>query len=275
MIEIIGYGGIGVTMFAFLSGIGLWQSLERNNNIERFYIKRIQRVVIPYLLISATFNLYFYIGIHRNLAQFVADLCCVSFWQEGRGAWYVAWIIPVYLIYPLYAKIAHKHSWISLIMVAFIMLVILMKGIPTRFQSVAGATVAFFIGDFFAKYIKEDKIWCLLTMGSLIFMAPIYLSGILRNQTTYVFFFAAVGISLCAIFTVALKYIPNTLKRFLQRVGEVSLECYLVNIYLITVSRHLFSEQMSSGLGAIIYLMIAILGIIVSLLIGKIRKRVN
>lgn len=45
IVDLIGYGGIGVTMFAFLSGVGLWQSLERNNDIKRFYIKRIQRVV--------------------------------------------------------------------------------------------------------------------------------------------------------------------------------------------------------------------------------------
>lgn len=68
-------------MFAFLSGVGLWQSLERNNDIKRFYIKRIQRVAFPYLWIAAVFNLYFYIEIHGSVVQFMADLFCVSFWQ--------------------------------------------------------------------------------------------------------------------------------------------------------------------------------------------------
>ena len=32
LVSVIGYGGIGVTMFAFLSGIGLWHSLDNNDD---------------------------------------------------------------------------------------------------------------------------------------------------------------------------------------------------------------------------------------------------
>lgn len=37
LVSVIGYGGIGVTMFAFLSGIGLWHSLDNNDDILNFY----------------------------------------------------------------------------------------------------------------------------------------------------------------------------------------------------------------------------------------------
>ncbi len=262
-------------MFAFLSGVGLWQSLERNNDTICFYKKRVRRVVLPYLLISAVFYLYFYMEIHKSIVQFIADLSLVSYWMQGRGAWFVAWIIPVYLIYPLYAKIAHKHSWISLIVAASIILVISISGIPKRFESAAGATIAFFIGDFMARYIKEDRKWCLLAMGVLVFTAPVYMLGIIRSQSMYISLFAGVGMSLCSIFTVLLRCVPNVLRRILQRIGQVSLECYLMNVYLITVARHLFSAQINTGFGFVIYLMVSILGIYLSLLIGKMRKRVR
>lgn len=262
-------------MFAFLSGVGLWQSIDKNDNVMQFYKKRVVRVVIPYLLISIMFNLYLYIGVHRSLLQFLLDLTCISYWTEGRGAWYVAWIVPIYFIYPLYEKIAHKRSWISIVIVSILIFIVAVKGIPTRFQSVAGATLAFFIGDFVAKYISEDNKWCMMVMASLICIAPVYLSGLVRGQAVYVLFFAIVGISLCSIFALFMKYVPNTLRNAMRNVGGVSLECYLLNIYLITVVRHLFPVQMNSVFGSVIYLIIAILGVCISLLIGTLRKKVK
>lgn len=83
IIDLIGYGGVGVTMFAFLLGVGLWQSIDKNENVMKFYKKRGVRVVIPYLLISSIFNLYLYIGVHRSLLQFLLDLTYISYWTEG------------------------------------------------------------------------------------------------------------------------------------------------------------------------------------------------
>lgn len=183
LVSVIGYGGIGVTMFAFLSGIGLWHSLDNNDDILNFYKKRIKRVIIPYLLIAIPFCLFLDIYEQKDVLLFLQDITCISYWIKGRGAWYVAWLIPVYAVYPLYGRIAHNRNWLSAVLAIVEIIMIALIGIPIRFQSVAAATLAFLIGDFLAKFIKANSVWTIRGAASLILIAPVYFFGILRTQT--------------------------------------------------------------------------------------------
>lgn len=273
LIDIIGYGGIGVTMFAFLSGIGLWHSIDKSKDIIRFYKNRIYRVIVPYLIISIVFNTYLDLVVQRDIVLFLSDVTCISFWIRGRGAWYVAWAIVIYVAYPLYAKLTHKRSYLSGIVALLVVTYILVFGIPCRFQSVAGATVAFLIGDMLAVYVKNNKHGCLKVIGCLIIFAPLYMLSIIRVQAFYVLFFAAVGISLCAIFVYVLEALPIKARDYLSRLGTVSLECYLFNIYLISIARHLLDNKINSVYGILTYFVICAVGICSSLLIGKVEKR--
>ena len=271
LIDIIGYGGIGVTMFAFLSGIGLWHSIDKSKDIIRFYKNRIYRVIVPYLIISTVFNAYLDLFIQRDIVLFLSDVTCISFWIRGRGAWYVAWTIVIYATYPLYAKLTHKRGYISGIVALLLIVCIFIFGMPVRFQSVAGATVAFLIGDMLAAYVKNNKPWCLKAITCLIVLAPLYMLGIIRGQAFYVLFFAAVGISLCAIFAYVLEVLPVKFCDYLSRLGTVSLECYLFNIYLISVARHLLDDNIRTIAGLFTYVFVLVVGICLSLVMGKIK----
>lgn len=271
LIDIIGYGGIGVTMFAFLSGIGLWYSIDKSGDIIRFYKNRIYRVIVPYLIISIVFNAYLDLFIQRDIILFLSDVTCISFWTQGRGAWYVAWTIVIYAAYPLYAKLTHKRSYLSGIVALLLIICIFVFSIPVRFQSVAGATVAFLIGDMLAVHVKNNKSWCLKVIACLIILAPLYMLGIIRGQVFYVLFFAAVGISLCAIFAYVLEFLPVKFCDYLSGLGSVSLECYLFNIYLISVARHLLDDNISAIVGLFTYVFVLVLGICLSLAMGKIK----
>lgn len=272
LIDIIGYGGIGVTMFAFLSGVGLWYSFEKNKDIARFYKKRITRVVIPYLLISIVFNLYLDIFIQKDIGLFLSDVSLISFWTTGRGAWYVAWTLLIYTVYPLFARIAHQRKWVSGILICLIVILIALVGIPARFQSAAGATIAFLFGDVMAIYVRDNNRNLNAGLACLTLFAPVYMLDIIRGQAIYVLFFAAVGVSLCAIFSYIINFIPMWCKAALLKVGKVSLECYLLNIYLISVSRHLLGDKINGIYGIIAYLVICVIGVCCSLLIGKIEQ---
>lgn len=271
LIDIIGYGGIGVTMFAFLSGIGLWYSIDKSEDILQFYKNRIHRVIVPYLIISIVFNAYLDLFVQRDIVSFLSDVTCISFWIRGRGAWYVAWAIVIYAVYPLYAKLTHKRGYISGIVALLLIVYILIIRIPIRFQSVAGATVAFLIGDMLAVHVKNNKPGCLKMVACLIIVAPLYMLGIIRGRAFYVSIFAAVGISLCAIFAYVLEVLPGKVCDNLSRLGVVSLECYLFNIYLISVARHLLDNHIGAPVGLIAYVFVLVLGIGLSLAIGKIK----
>lgn len=106
---LISYGTMGVNIFLFLSGIGLYYSLKNNGDCLIFYKKRFNRVIIPYLFIGGVwYGIRYLICEEGNIVQFLYELSTLSFWKEHKGAWYVAAIIPIYILYPLLFKWLEK-----------------------------------------------------------------------------------------------------------------------------------------------------------------------
>lgn len=67
IIKILRFGGSGVFIFAFLSGMGLFITLNREYNIRKYYYHRLKRVFIPYFIISFLWYGYKYIIIEHNI----------------------------------------------------------------------------------------------------------------------------------------------------------------------------------------------------------------
>ena len=120
------------------------------------------------------FCLFLDIYEQKDVLLFLQDITCISYWIKGRGAWYVAWLIPVYAVYPLYGCIAHNRNWLSAVLAIVEIIMMALIGIPIRFQSIAAATLAFLIGDFLAKFIKANSVWAIRGAASLILISPVY-----------------------------------------------------------------------------------------------------
>lgn len=90
--NLLGYGGIGVYIFIFLSSIGLYYSLKFSIGIgmggikSKFYKRRFQKVFVPYLLIAATWYGIKYLLIQHNALGFFYELSTLSFWIDHQGA---------------------------------------------------------------------------------------------------------------------------------------------------------------------------------------------
>ena len=97
--------------------------------------------------------------------------------------------------------------------------------------------------------------------------------GILRTQTMYVISFACIGISLCAILAVVLDHSIKSMKRMLAEVGAVSLESYLFNIYIISVAKVILENRIDSFEGVCGYVCVAVIGMFLCVLVGKLEKR--
>ncbi len=116
--KILAYGSTGVDVFLFLSGIGLYYSVKKNNNKVMFYKKRFDKVFITYFFIAGLWYGIKYLIFERGkIVKFLYELTTLSFWNEHLGAWYVALLIPLYLIYPFYynyieSKKRHKYIYI-------------------------------------------------------------------------------------------------------------------------------------------------------------------
>lgn len=93
--------GSQMYMFFFLSGMGSWFSYEKNKDAVVYWKNRAKRTVVPYLLLASVAYAILDLWIQHDFIGFLEDLTCVSFYIKHVGAWYVAAILMLYMLYPL------------------------------------------------------------------------------------------------------------------------------------------------------------------------------
>lgn len=96
------YANWGVDVFLLVSGFGICHSMAKCPIAREFYWKRLVRVGVPYLVLAVPF--YFASDIlvakQGDWGLFVLDVSTLSYWLFHRGAWYVAMLVPLYLLVP-------------------------------------------------------------------------------------------------------------------------------------------------------------------------------
>lgn len=98
--KVMGYGWLGVDLFLFLSGIGIYYSLSKKHTLKGWYKKRLIRIFVPYTLIQIPFWSYRLITHEFDLKSELLNFSTINFWLEHSGAWYVALLFPLYLLAP-------------------------------------------------------------------------------------------------------------------------------------------------------------------------------
>lgn len=93
---------IGVDMFLFMSGMGLYFSFNNDSNIGRFYKKRVARIIPQYAIVCACWGIVAISLLQEKVIEFVWKYSLISFYVNGElAAWFVAAIILLYLIFPI------------------------------------------------------------------------------------------------------------------------------------------------------------------------------
>lgn len=67
-------------------------------------------MIVPYLLIAATWYGIKYLLIQQNPTGFFYELSTLLFWIDHQGSWYVAMLVPVYLIFPWYYDLVENGN---------------------------------------------------------------------------------------------------------------------------------------------------------------------
>ena len=149
-------GNSGVDMFLFLSAFGLYFSYKYG---DRHYIafekRRFRRILPAYLLIGVLRCIYY--GDSFSYALF--RLSTLSYWlAEDKSVWFIACIIPLYLIAPLYLRYFNNDREEKMTIAAvFLGLVI---GFIFRYYPQSGFASrlsVFFLGFLAGKYADEKK----------------------------------------------------------------------------------------------------------------------
>lgn len=106
-------GDIGVDMFLFASGAGIYLAANKYPSYFEYLYRRVRRVLIPYLCVYVPVYSYERVMFGGGYSRFLKRILLLDFWLEGDlGNWYIAGILLLYIITPLWIKLWKKHRWV-------------------------------------------------------------------------------------------------------------------------------------------------------------------
>lgn len=263
--DLLHLGDVGVDMFLFLSGIGLWFSWTKDPSLLSFYCKRIRRIM-PASIIA--FSLYYipdYFEISfldlfdvgkmqeaianknvtiSNVSYLIANILTgFSFWRFGAGLfWFIPAILAMYLFAPFYMELIRRHPdyrWLAIVAIIWTAMV---QFIPFFQNGIGHLSIfwdripIFLIGLNCGERVKEH---CSIESSTLYMLITICVlslwlcvSGELLSMFTVHMIYIPMSISslllLCLLFSVRTFLLPP-IYQFLAFVGGISLEVYLVH----------------------------------------------
>ena len=269
MTKVLGIGNLGVEIFFFLSGIGLTFSIRQKKAMSLWYRKRLLRVLVPYLAIAIPWY-----GIHSvlyndSLIDFLCNVSTMNYWLYHKGAWFVAILLPLYLIMPILYKILVVGRFRILFLVVFVAISSSSSLVEISNDNEIIANIiwavhrlpCFFIGIYITPYIIQKREVSLINILILACALMICLRCI---DISIGYLWPAIFI----IITVFCMIIERSSKfNYLFGIlGVISLESYIMNICL----GDLFPQFQSWNYnGYTRYALIAIIGIAIAYSINK------
>ncbi|MDA3802070.1 acyltransferase [Lactobacillus delbrueckii] len=245
-------GSTVVDFFLFLSGMGLFYSLTKNDDICQFYKKRLVRILPAYLLVSMPFFAWRdFIHLHTGILTFIRDLLFLNFIDHADTTyWFIFFIIVMYLLFPLLFKFLDTASqgkrFLRLLAVLAIYALFswgLFALNPVIFGnvSIALARVPIFVlGCYFAPQIKRNDrftVWqiVLFVLATALLMYCKYnihfgiwlpLPYWIRlTNSLWAFPLMIIGLYLCKLIN-----LTKFLQGFVKISGALSLELYLGHV---------------------------------------------
>lgn len=294
--ELFSYGGIGVYIFVFLSSIGLYSSLKTRgggySKIE-FYKRRFKRAFVPYLLIAGTWYGVKYILIQHDILAFFYELSTLSFWIDHQGAWYVAMLFPIYLIFPYFfdwieggrqKKVIRDSKIIGIAVIIFVIASVVSlfdMQLYSHLSQVFSSVIVYIIGYYCAEKVMTDKYngWLFGAICIVFYVMkavkPLKTFDVINNIS-----WSLLAVPIITVSTWFLSKVNSKIMNdFFGFFGKHSLEMYLWNIFLIQAIEYsgfieLFENQYGDRYGYISYGLVIAVGIILSVVYGKISDAI-
>lgn len=228
---ILEMGQIGVMVFFFVSGVGIFYSLDStkmalNKRTLHWYRKRFVRLLPPYTIIFGSALIIQSINNGWGVWRYLFDLSTISFWFGHSTCWFIDVLVPIYLISPFWYKLLSKFKYciIPTIIVTGLL-------IATGDGYMIQASV-FFVGFWLARYVKDGYVINFKYLLLLIAMVCVALA---------LYYILGIGYLLLILlppFLLACCYVLDIVKnsrihQILNFFGEISLESYLFNTTLI------------------------------------------
>lgn len=248
-------GNIGVDMFLFLSGIGLWFSWTRQcagpprplaRRVLAFYRRRYVRVYPAWLVIACLYYIPRYLDGKSGLAGTVLDIAVNwCFWERDELTfWFIPSIMMLYTVAPAYMELIRRCPVWRWSPVAAMLVCVLVQYWPPLHGSVGHLEIffsrvpVFLLGINAGSWVRESRVidppaqWFLLLLFILGAVACVNFESGLRGRFP-LFIERMVYIPLSVSAMLLLCRLSGALPPFagkaLAFIGSISLELYLVH----------------------------------------------
>lgn len=243
---------IGVDMFLFCSGFGLYFSYTRTPDLGSFYRKRMVRILPAYFIMLAvwTFCAWYY---QENVYEFLRSYSLLSFFTRGELiVWYVPAILLLYLLYPLAFRLTQSKKALILscgAIWAVSFVIALMPSIPYALEAINEVLIVrvpvFLLGAYWGRKKSQGispfprstaaylTLFCVLTVFFLISMHIMHgISWWWVNRLL----FCPMTLCLLGLLLPCLERTRGKgLYRFFVFLGTITLELYLIQERLLVV----------------------------------------
>lgn len=249
-------GNVGVDMFLFLSGIGLWYSFTkgiqgfRASELLSFYKRRLLRIYPAWLLFACLFYIPLYNEGKLTLAELIGNI--LIGWRLWSGMvdefWFIPMILAFYLVSPFYMMLIRRWPAWRWMPVAAMSLCVLIEYWPplhavlSRQEILFSRIPIFLLGINAGLWVKEERT---LPQGALGLLLLVFVLSaavcinfedglrgrfpLFMERMVYIPLSVSILLLLGCLFGKA----PRWLLRSLAFVGTVSLELYLVHVNFV------------------------------------------
>lgn len=246
-------GNVGVDIFLFLSGVGLWHSWMKTPDVRHFYRRRLMRIVPTWIVCATAFYLPDYLGSRRfstSLVDLIGDITINwDFWlHDELTFWYVPAIMALYLIAPWYMRLINRYAvyrWLPLLMIVWCVMV---QWVLPIHEAVGHLEIfwsrvpIFFIGINFGEMVRtkqrlpSDAVWLLLLTFVMAFGTCLYLEQVRHGQfPLFVERMLYIPFTVCSVLVMnrIFRRTPQWVNNAFRFVGALSLEAYLIHIHFV------------------------------------------
>lgn len=246
---------VGVDIFLFLSGVGLWFSWVKTPDMRRFYRRRLLRIVPTWLVVATAFYLPDYLGARRfsrSIVDLIGDITINwDFWlHDELTFWYVPAIMALYLVAPWYMRLVQSrpiYRWLPLLMVVWCVMVQWVLPIHHavgHLEIFWSRVPIFFIGINFGEMVRTrrqlpgEAVWLLLITFLMTFGTCLYLEQVRHGHfPLFVERMLYIPFTVCTVLVMnrIFRRTPQWVNSAFRFVGAMSLEAYLIHIHFVLV----------------------------------------
>lgn len=270
-------GQISVDIFLFLSAIGLFFSMEKDDDIFSFYMRRVKRILPEYLIV----NLAWGILNAEPIGTMISNISGFSFISEGyRGNWYFILLFFLYLVFPFLYRFVKKYGNFKVLFIfAFVLLFnyafsIIFSETFVHIEIALRRIPVFLLGLSIAESVKNGRkingfAALLLAVIILIFSYTYIISDEHFMNAFYRYVSGLNGISI--IFLISYFCSQFKTKTFVTKImgkcGSCSMECYLLYEKILKLLARFTASRVLIALSG------AVLCFVLAKLLKEITKR--